>query len=137
MNIVVKHTISMGHRLQSYKGICSSLHGHNVVVEAHFTSKDKFLDFKVLHEHLKAVLDDFDHAMVLEENDPIVAALAPFSIRTVLLSHEPTTENIAAYVLNSLLHVLPETFAVKVRETEKYYASTSTKDTYTDVRRVD
>jgi 6-pyruvoyltetrahydropterin/6-carboxytetrahydropterin synthase len=137
MNIVVQHTISMGHRLQHYNGICSSLHGHNVVVEAHFTSGKDFLDFKLLQEHLKEVLADFDHAMVLEANDPIVAALKMYKVRIVQLSQAPTTENIAAYVLNTLYKILPETFAVKVHETEKYSASTSIKEPYTDVRRVE
>ena len=136
MNIVVKHTISMGHRLQSYKGICSSLHGHNVTVEVH-CKPEGFLDFKVVSEHLKEMLKDFDHAMVLEEDDPIAAALEPFRIRTVLLNAEPTTENIAAYILDLMVNYVPETYAVKVHETEKYSASVTRHDTYAHVRRVD
>jgi len=129
----------MGHRLHQYNGICRSLHGHNVTVEVHCDAEE-FLDFKVVHAHLKGVLDDFDHAMVLFAHDPLAKHLLEYKherIRIVLLTHEPSTENIAAYVYHAMKAILPEVFHVRVHETEKYSASTSITADVPLVRRVD
>ena len=46
MTITVNQTVSMGHRLPSYDGLCSSLHGHNLRITATVEVGDEFLDFK-------------------------------------------------------------------------------------------
>lgn len=130
-NIHVQRTISMGHRLPSYDGICASLHGHNVTFEVmvHTTS---FLDFKVVDHALGILLSAMDHAMVLHDQDPVIAALRqlPFPQRVVLLNVEPTTEALAQLIFNEMQAALVATgqpeyavVEVKVYETAKYAAS--------------
>ena len=129
MHITVVETISMGHRLPSYPGICNSMHGHNVVVEATIDTMGTFIDFKDVSRHLRTIIQPMDHAMVLYEKDPMAMALriALPTQRLVLLSVEPTTENIAAYVFRKLHDVFHVT-EVTVHETAKYTATCTKLD---------
>jgi 6-pyruvoyl-tetrahydropterin synthase len=122
MNIAVSHTISMGHRLPSYDGICSSPHGHNITVDAVLETKS-FLDFKEVQSFLSSILSDFDHAMVLVSTDALVRVLKSMSFRVVVLDTEPSTETIAAYVFNQFASRYPEVRSVTVHETAKYSAT--------------
>ena len=122
MTITVQRTISMGHRLPSYPGICSSPHGHNVVVEVEVYADD-FLDFKEVDQVLLSIIQDFDHAMVLWDNDPLGEYLLGAGFRVVLLSHEPTTENIASYIFEQMLRSYSQLVCVTVHETAKYSAT--------------
>ena len=130
MEIQVSHTISMGHRLPSYDGICSSPHGHNIRVVVRITTHG-FFDFKVLHRHLADLLDAFDHAMVLQHDDPLLSVLRAMSFRTVALSVEPTTEAIAQLVYNELRRSGLSVLDVTVHETDKYAAIAWMPDTVT------
>ena len=125
MHINVSHTISMGHRLPSYDGICSSPHGHNVRVEVCLRVPDReFIDFKDVSDQLRYILEPLDHAMVLLEEDPVVADLTKHRFRVVTLNVEPTTENIAAYVYFKLRVAFPGKLSyVTVHETDKYSAT--------------
>lgn len=126
MQISVEHTISMGHRLPGYEGICASPHGHNVKVVVYVVCHEGFTDFKTLSLHLKTILADFDHAMVLFDDDPLVPILRGFNFRLVTLNTPPTTEAIAQYIYNEFSrHDCAKftTWAVDVHETDKYIAS--------------
>lgn len=129
MNITVQHTISMGHRLPSYKGICSSPHGHNARVVATVDAKeDSFLDFKRLSDRLWTVLEPMDHAMILHTEDRLVEALHDAQkhgelFRLVLLNVEPTTEALATYIFSELRQHGYLILSVVVHETEKYSAT--------------
>lgn len=126
MIITVSHTISMGHRLPSYDGICNSLHGHNVRFEVSVETGDVFYDFKVLKDHLIHIIRDFDHALVLHTEDPLLPLIqgAFRTQRFVVLNVEPTTETIAQYVFDQLRAKLGRMVtSVKVHETDKYSAT--------------
>lgn len=126
MHITVVRTISTGHRLPSYDGICNSLHGHNISVEVHVTTKE-FLDFKDVSRRLEEVLEPLDHAMVLHDKDPVVPALRLVlpTQRLVLLNVEPTTEHLATYVYQQMRDLMYDVLSVTVKETDKYSASCS------------
>lgn len=134
--ITVSHTISMGHRLPSYDGICSSLHGHNVRVEVLIDVGLSFIDFKKASDALKEVLEPMDHAMVLDENDPMAEVLRR-GVRDGLISQmrlfytgeEPTTEHLAEVIFNNYVAKTGyKVIHVKVHETEKYSAGFSRRD---------
>lgn len=130
--IKVSHTISMGHRLPSYKGICSSPHGHNVKVEVCIRTT-KFFDFKVVKDLLVEVIQPMDHAMVLHNEDPIREMFIEMEFRHVLLNVEPTTENIAQVIFNILYKRLRQDASVSldcvtVHETDKYTATAHALD---------
>lgn len=122
-SITVERTISMGHRLPSYKGICSSPHGHNVRVEVEvLLDPGQFVDFKEIDQVLEKLLSDFDHAMVLQDNDPLLETLKRMNFRTVGFEFEPTTENIAEWIFNRFLRRF-QVIKVVVHETGKYSAT--------------
>jgi len=59
------------HHLLNYNGVCENQHGHNWLVEAYVkgTELDKsniLIDFKVLKNNLKEVLDLLDHKDINE-----------------------------------------------------------------------
>jgi 6-pyruvoyl-tetrahydropterin synthase len=113
----------MGHRLPNYDGICSSAHGHNFTIVATVREEaDEFIDFKKLDGILGELLEDFDHAMVLYVNDPLLALLQSLKMRTVALTVEPTTEAIAQYFFNELNGKFV-VLKVAVSETAKYTAT--------------
>jgi 6-pyruvoyl-tetrahydropterin synthase len=135
--ICVSHTISMGHRLPSYDGICSSPHGHNVTFDVEVEA-DAFLDFKHVSDVLRGIVDDFDHAMVLSLYDPFGEILGREfpEFRLVLLTVEPTTEAIAQYVFNCMRDNFSGTLRVIVHETSKYAASIEAASPVGQVARV-
>lgn len=122
--ITVEHTISMGHRLPSYEGICSSPHGHNVRVEVEILFGNQFIDFKQVQEALKSILAPMDHAMVLHRQDPLLTILQDFKFRTYTTEEEPTTEVIAWEVHRELSNLTKwNVIRTTVHETEKYSAT--------------
>ena len=81
------------HRLNDYPGACKNLHGHNwkVRVQLKAQKTDELgmaIDFKVVKEHLNALIDRFDHQYL---ND-----LEWFK------EQNPTSENIAKVIYKEL-----------------------------------
>jgi len=84
---------SAAHTLKDYPGECAHLHGHNWIVRVYVRCRQLDalgigLDFKVMKEKVKEVLQGLDHAHI---ND-----LPPF--RDV----NPTSEHIARYLYHEL-----------------------------------
>lgn len=125
--ITASHTLSMGHRLPSYNGICSSPHGHNITVTAEIRQQT-FLDFKTVSAALGEILADFDHAMVLVQHDIVADFLVLHGFRVVLFNVEPSTEVLAQHVFNELRRTFPSIQRVTVQETAKYTASVTGLD---------
>ncbi len=85
------------HQLREYQGGCENLHGHNwrveVFVKGERLGKDGLLiDFRVIKNATKEVLEGLDHTFLNE--------FAPFS------EQNPSSENIARYIFDSLNHRL-------------------------------
>lgn len=123
--ITCERHASMGHRLQSYEGLCSSLHGHNIRV-AVTVRASMFLDFKSVDADLSVLTNQLDHAMVLHIQDPMFTILQQTPTRLVGMSTEPTTEALAQLVWNhmSRFYTLE---SVTVYETAKYSATVTSK----------
>jgi 6-pyruvoyltetrahydropterin/6-carboxytetrahydropterin synthase len=69
--LVVRDSFAAAHRLESYKGKCETLHGHNFIVEATYEgetldSDGMLVDFAILKRHLKEVLSELDHRYLNE-----------------------------------------------------------------------
>jgi 6-pyruvoyltetrahydropterin/6-carboxytetrahydropterin synthase len=92
--LMVKDTFSAAHSLRNYRGKCEHTHGHNYNVEAYFTSKKLgkdglAVDFTVLKEALKNVIDTLDHKHLNED--------VPF-----FKKNNTSAENIARHIFKAL-----------------------------------
>ncbi len=81
------------HQLRALKGGCENLHGHNWKVEVAVTGdrlgEDGLLvDFRVIKDHTKQIIDELDHKFLNE--------IEPFK------SAEPSSENIAHHIFKTL-----------------------------------
>jgi 6-pyruvoyltetrahydropterin/6-carboxytetrahydropterin synthase len=86
--VTVEAGFSSGHYLRNYKGKCENPHGHNyrvlvTLAGAELDDTGLLLDFKLLKNLLKPVVEYLDHQMI---ND-----LAPFT------ELNPSAENLARY----------------------------------------
>lgn len=131
------HDISCGHRVVGHEGKCRFLHGHNYRI--HFTiSSDalddigRVVDFSVIKSQLCQWLEDhFDHKFLIWEEDDLLEqlqALSPESL--VIVPFNPTAENIARYLVETVgpqqLKDYPvKLIACRVEETAKCSASYS------------
>lgn len=132
--ITRKHEIHCGHRVYGHEGQCKNLHGHSYVFYLKCTSTEldnvgRVIDFSVVKQLLCKWLDDnWDHKMILWEQDPWLATLRKLDSSVVTIPHNPTAENLAKYLVEV---VGPQVFidipirlnAVEVQETSKCSAS--------------
>ena len=86
--VTVEAGFSSGHYLRNYQGKCENPHGHNYKVRVTLRGRELdatglLLDFKLLKQVLRPVIDRIDHQML---ND-----LAPFT------ELNPSAENLARY----------------------------------------
>ena len=116
--LYVKDVFAAAHRIEDYNGKCEDLHGHNFLVEALFTGEHvgkggMLVDFKVLKDHLKQVLDGLDHKYI---ND------IPF-----FKERASSSEYLAMYVFNEMKKLIQGEEVtlkeVRIWESEKAYAA--------------
>lgn len=135
------HDFSYGHRVVGHEGKCKCLHGHNGRV--HFTctaradmpqldSIGRVVDFSVIKSALCEWLEvNWDHKMLIWTRDPHWNALVQIDKTVVLVPFNPTAENMAKHLVETIGPlVLPahvELVEVTFEETSKCSA-TYTKD---------
>ncbi|RPJ05290.1 MAG: 6-carboxytetrahydropterin synthase QueD [Spirochaetaceae bacterium] len=110
--VSVTDSFSSAHFLPDYQGKCERLHGHNYKVVLAVRGKELdpkglLVDFSILKDALKNILDKLDHHLLNEL--PWFKNLAP------------SAENIAYVIYNETSAILPDIkiFSIEVRETEK------------------
>ena len=92
--LTVRSDFAAAHALRNYCGKCENMHGHNFAVEAVVEGQtltpdtEIVLDFKVLKQELKAVLELLDHKMLNE--------VPPFD------TQNPSSENLARFIYRHL-----------------------------------
>jgi 6-pyruvoyltetrahydropterin/6-carboxytetrahydropterin synthase len=98
--LTVRSDFSSAHALRHYQGKCESMHGHNfnveLVVEGSILTSDTELlvDFKILKNKLQTLLDTLDHKDLNEH--------------PAFGTHNPSSENIAAYIYKNMQEALKE-----------------------------
>lgn len=126
-----------GHRVPGHKdpdgserpGACSSPHGHRYRVEVAINGDVRpdgmVLDFGIVKRLLmEKVHDVLDHAMVLADDDPLLALLdehgdtiRPGGFKVYALDGAPTAENLAAWIANEISYPLTQHMIELVRVT--------------------
>ncbi len=91
--IDIQREFAAAHNLRGYNGNCSSLHGHNWVVQAFVQAEDLdeigiAIDFRSLKKEIDEILDELDHVCL---ND-----LDAFK------EINPTSEHLAKYIYEKL-----------------------------------
>ncbi len=116
--VTTESHFSAAHRLREYSGPCENIHGHNWLVRVtvrceHLDKSGMGIDFKILKNKLKTVLEEFDHKdlnLVFGET-----------------GLNPSSENIARYIFEKLDKSLTDNGAkmarVEVHETPGNYAT--------------
>jgi len=97
----------MGHRLQAHGGLCRYVHGHNykvaVTIEAErLDVQGMVIDFSDLKVEMDALFKKYDHALILQEFDPLYSFARnslesnAFGLgRIIPMTAPPTAENLA------------------------------------------
>ena len=104
--VTVEADFSSGHYLRNYKGKCENPHGHNYKVRVTLTGAELdpaglLLDFKLLKQVLRPVIERIDHQML---ND-----LEPFTVLN------PSAENLARYFYDETNRHLADVTGGRVR----------------------
>lgn len=109
-----EHSFDAAHFLAGYQGKCSNIHGHRwrVTVEINSASlkedeqlRGMIVDFDKLKEDLKAEVDYFDHALIIEKNTlkpATLTALQDEGIRLVEVGFRSTAENFSKYFFDKM-----------------------------------
>lgn len=127
----------MGHRLMRHLGRCQFPHGHTyaaaVTVEGPLndgggSSHGMVVDFRDLDSLVKAIIEKWDHAFMLEQDDPFVDALARFrenvngGTKVVVVPWTPTAENIARCLFDTVRATGRHCVKVRVDEGPRSWA---------------
>ncbi len=95
--------VESGHMLSKHPGRCRFPHGHSrrvdVVLSAEtLDANDMVVDFKALKLAVQGHIDEYDHALALNSDDPALPRLRehPEGQRLIVFEgHDPTTEAMA------------------------------------------
>lgn len=97
--------LESGHLLSKHPGSCRFPHGHTRSVEMIFAAEtlddhEMVVDFKAVKEMMFAFLQQFDHALCMNSDDPQFPALrAVYGERIIPFEHsDPTSEAMAYHV---------------------------------------
>jgi 6-pyruvoyltetrahydropterin/6-carboxytetrahydropterin synthase len=133
---VRQHEIHAGHRVYGHSGKCQNLHGHSYIIHFYCEATElnqlgMVVDFSIIKATLCQWLEDnYDHRMLIWQNDPIAEQLIMLDSNVVLVPYNPTSENIANYLLTTLAPLLLKDSNVNitkvvVEETSKCRAEVS------------
>jgi 6-pyruvoyltetrahydropterin/6-carboxytetrahydropterin synthase len=135
MTIAKRFRWEGAHRLPWHQGGCQHLHGHSyrMTVELDGTpdARGLLIDFKELKALLQPLIDAWDHATLVAEDDVALReALERLDSKHVILPFDTTSENLCTYVAEHLARQGAEvlrahriaTIRVRLQETETCYA---------------
>lgn len=101
--------IPFAHRAPKHDGHCRLIHGHNWSITIVFAAEERdangfVVDFGKLKELREALMTTFDHALVLNNDDPlkddIKQFLQAFSIDNIVLIPDCSCEGLAKFVFH-------------------------------------
>lgn len=138
IRITKEFKFEMAHALMGYDGPCRNIHGHSYelkvtvagapIAEENHPKLGMVMDFGDLKKIVKeAVIDEFDHALVLNEKMPnmLVDELKENFSTIILLEYQPTSELMVADFAERIQKLLPDNVKLihlLLRETMTSYA---------------
>jgi 6-pyruvoyltetrahydropterin/6-carboxytetrahydropterin synthase len=135
MKIAKRFRWEGAHRLPWHDGLCRSLHGHSytmyVEIEGELDKRGMLMDFKDLKLCLVDLIEAWDHATMVAENDTELRNVVESrDWKHFILPFDTTAENICIYTADYLTRNSSDvlrshdvtTVRVRVSETETCYA---------------
>ena len=104
-------SLPIGHRLSKHQGLCKNIHGHNIKIEVQLKSgqlneNDMIIDFHDLKIMVNKILDDFDHATILNEKDVetinYVNSCGDGKLIVMTAGNDPTAERLSKFIYDEL-----------------------------------
>lgn len=126
----------MAHRLPFHKGRCKNLHGHSykalIQFEGELNQNGMLIDFYDIFTLVNPIIDELDHSIICDKNDPLLMELAnKINDRVVIIDRPTTAENISIYIAERILKTnYPENLkaiTIQVYETLDTFAEYSLK----------
>jgi len=115
--------VPTGHRLSKHKGDCKNFHGHNLKIEVTIQSEvlndnDMVMDFKILSDFMKPILQTLDHCFLLNSKDEkyVKFAMSENLKLFTFVNVDPTAEIIAKSIYDYLVLKIGEQEHIKVRK---------------------
>ncbi len=99
--ITIQVEFCAGHRLLGHMGKCENYHGHNYSADFHIKSErvdtvGRVVDFADIKRKAKAWIEtNWDHAMILHQHDPLLAAFKQQNSKVYTMTNNPTAEHMA------------------------------------------
>lgn len=133
--IIVHAKFHTGHRQLGYPGECRFVHGHTwrgtVEISTDAFPRDS-LDMSLDFGHIKNVMRDLDHKMLVVESDTTFMNAALFEPEgvVVLKGRGPSVENVAHYVFDRVVGLIHQQYpdrglayhvVVTIQETENNF----------------
>ena len=109
--IIVHAKFHTGHRQLGYPGECRFVHGHTwrgtVTIATEMFLRDE-LDMSLDFGHIKQVMRDLDHKMLVVESDTTFMNAALFEPEGVVVmkGKGPSVENVAHYVFDHVVELI-------------------------------
>lgn len=137
-----RFTVPIGHRLSKHQGRCSSIHGHNFTILVglrHFelNENDMIIDFSDLKSIVNAVLDDYDHKLLVNKKDAKwMAPLAKeLGMRASIFDHDdhdPTAERLSQQIFQRLKEIFEQMGVAFELEYITVFENENSKATYSE-----
>lgn len=121
--LMIETSFASAHQLRGYKGKCENLHGHNWKVQVHVIAEklneiDIAIDFHDLKRMTNEIISQLDHKFL---ND-----MYPFTEKN------PSSENIAKWIFDSLKARLTEYPNVKISDVTVWESESASATYYED-----
>ncbi|MBZ9686360.1 6-carboxytetrahydropterin synthase QueD [Clostridium estertheticum] len=104
-----EHSFDSAHFLSGYDGKCSNIHGHRWKIEVEVQSETlvkggqldgMVIDFGDLKKDVKAMVDSYDHALIIQQGSMRVETLNCINqdgFNVIVVDFRPTAENFAVF----------------------------------------
>ncbi len=119
------------HTISCYDGKCKNIHGHSYELHVTVTGKtlndsNMLIDFKDMKKVVQEfVINDFDHALMLKQNDKNKSSSSLLDTKILWLDEEPTAEYMLIEILKRIETHFPKNITLKrlkLHETATCYA---------------
>ena len=107
MKIAKEFRWEMGHRLPDHFRQCKNIHGHSykmmVELEGEIDSNGMIIDYYILKEIIKPIVEKLDHSFMVNKNDGVVLEfLEKLNSKKVIVDFDSTVENITRYLIDEI-----------------------------------